>query len=157
MPTGFVLSKEIAIKTTLKTLKLLSDWTNHFIVECIPDIEGVLSPCSYFFEEPSHTEFTYLFPLWLLRIYGTQLSTYLIAPLVASDKNKTNKQKLFTCLYICVYACKLSHFSHVQLFLTLWTIVHQAPLSIGFSRHEYWSGLSCSPPGDLINTGIEPY
>ena len=39
MPTGFVLSKEIAIKTTLKNLKLLSDWTNHFIVECIPDIQ----------------------------------------------------------------------------------------------------------------------
>ena len=43
----------------------------------------------------------------------------------------------------------LSHFSHVQLFATLWTVIHQAPLSIGFSRQEYWSGLPCPSPGDL--------
>ena len=50
----------------------------------------------------------------------------------------------------------LSCFSHVQLFATLWTIVHQAPLSMGFSRQEYWSGLPCPPPADLPNPGIEP-
>ena len=43
----------------------------------------------------------------------------------------------------------LSHFGHVQLCETLWTVAHQAPLSMGFSRHEYWSGLPCLPPGDL--------
>ena len=47
-----------------------------------------------------------------------------------------------------------------QLCLTLcdpiWTIALQAPLSMGFSRPEYWSGLPCSPPGDLPNPGIEP-
>ena len=42
-----------------------------------------------------------------------------------------------------------SHFSHVQLTVTLWTVAHQAPLSMGFSRQEYWSELSCPPPGDL--------
>ena len=46
--------------------------------------------------------------------------------------------------------------SHVQLFATPWTIAHQAPLSMGFSRQEYWSGLPCSPPGDLPNPGIKP-
>ena len=50
----------------------------------------------------------------------------------------------------------LSHFSHVQLVATLWTVDHQAPLSMGFSRQEYWSGLPCPPPGDLPNLGIEP-
>ena len=45
---------------------------------------------------------------------------------------------------------------HVQLFATLWTAARQAPLSMEFSRHEYWSGLSCPPPGDLPNTEIEP-
>ena len=50
----------------------------------------------------------------------------------------------------------LSRFSHVQHFETLWTIAHQAPLSMGFSRQEYWSGLPCPPPGDLPNPGIEP-
>ena len=50
----------------------------------------------------------------------------------------------------------LSHCSCVRLFATPWTVVCQAPLSIGFSRQEYWSGLPCPPPGDLPNSGIEP-
>ena len=50
----------------------------------------------------------------------------------------------------------LSCFSRVQLFATLWTIARQALLSTGFSRHEYWSGLPCPPPGDLPNPGTEP-
>ena len=53
-------------------------------------------------------------------------------------------------------ACVLSHFSHVQLFVTLWTIAHQTPLSVGFSRQEYWSGLLFPSPGDIPNPGIEP-
>ena len=40
--------------------------------------------------------------------------------------------------------------------MTLWTIVHQAPLAMGFSRQEYWSELPCPPPGDLLNPGTEP-
>ena len=55
---------------------------------------------------------------------------------------------------LCV--CVLSHFSRVQLFATPWTIVHQAPLSMEFSRQEYWSGLPCPSPGGLPNPGIEP-
>ena len=43
----------------------------------------------------------------------------------------------------------LSHFSYAQLFATLWTVAHQASLSMGFSRQEYWSGLPCLLPGDL--------
>ena len=39
---------------------------------------------------------------------------------------------------------------------TPWTIAHQAPLSMGFSRQEYWSGLPFPSPGDLPNPGIEP-
>ena len=50
----------------------------------------------------------------------------------------------------------LSCFSHVQLFATVWTVACQAPLSMGFSRQEYWSGLPCPPPGDFPNPGIEP-
>ena len=46
--------------------------------------------------------------------------------------------------------------SHVQLFATLWTVAHQAHLSMGFSRQEYWSGLWCPLLGDLPNPGIEP-
>ena len=46
--------------------------------------------------------------------------------------------------------------SRVQLFATPWTVDHQAPLSIGFSRQEYWSGLPCPSPGDLRDPGTEP-
>ena len=49
----------------------------------------------------------------------------------------------------------LSHFSHDQLFSTLWTVACQAPLFMGFSEQEYWSGLTFPSPGDLPNTGIE--
>ena len=52
--------------------------------------------------------------------------------------------------------CVLSHFSHIQLFATLWTGACQAPLSMGFSWQEYRSGLPCSLPGDLPDPGIEP-
>ena len=45
-------------------------------------------------------------------------------------------------------ACMLSHFSHVRLCATLWTAAHQAPLSTGFSRQEYWSGLPFPSPVD---------
>ena len=53
------------------------------------------------------------------------------------------------------YVCKLSRFSHVQV-CDPWTVAHQAPLSMGFSRQEYWSGLPFPSPGDLPDPGIEP-
>ena len=49
----------------------------------------------------------------------------------------------------------LSHFSCVQFLATLWSLAHQAPLSIGFSRQEYWSGLPWLSLGDLPKSGIE--
>ena len=49
----------------------------------------------------------------------------------------------------------LSCFRRVRLFATPRTVAHQAPLSMGFSRQEYWSGLPCPPPGDVPNPGIE--
>ena len=53
-------------------------------------------------------------------------------------------------------AYMLSHFSHVQLFATLWIIACQASLPMGFSRQEYWSRLPCHPPGDLPAQGSNP-
>ena len=55
---------------------------------------------------------------------------------------------------MCVCVCMLSHFSHVQLFATPWSVAHQAPLSLGFFRQEYWSRFLCPPPRDLPNPGI---
>ena len=58
--------------------------------------------------------------------------------------------------YIMGWVCAvLSCFSHVWLFATLWTVAGQAPLSMGFSRQEYWSGLPRPPPGDLPDPGFE--
>ena len=61
------------------------------------------------------------------------------------------------CVCVCVCMCVwvLSHFSSVQLFTTLWTVAYQAPLSMEFSRQEYWSGLPCPPPGNLPNPRIK--
>ena len=57
----------------------------------------------------------------------------------------------FFCACMCVQLI-----SCVWLFEIPWTVAHQAPLSMGFSRQEYWSGLPCPPPGDLPNAEIEP-
>ena len=65
--------------------------------------------------------------------------------------NNNNKKQAINNLP----ACMLSRFGHVQFFPTLCTVACQAPLSIGFSRQEYWSGLPCPTPGDLLDPGIE--
>ena len=52
------------------------------------------------------------------------------------------------CMCVCV--------SHVWLFEIPWTVAHQTPLSMRFSKQEYWSELLCPPPGDLPKSGIEP-
>ena len=55
---------------------------------------------------------------------------------------------------VCCTAISL--FSCIQSFVTLWTVALQALLSMGFSRHKYWSGLPCPPPEDLSDPGIKP-
>ena len=76
-----------------------------------------------------------------------------------------NKMQFQKCLFritsptsflIDVSVLLLSQFNHVWLFATLWTVAHQAPLSKGFSRQEYCSGLPCPPPGNLPDSGIKP-
>ena len=57
------------------------------------------------------------------------------------------------CVCVCVCVCMLSR---VQVFAAPWTLAHQAPLSMGFFRQEYLSGLPFPSAGDLPNPGIEP-
>ena len=57
--------------------------------------------------------------------------------------------------YHSLHTCMLSCFSHVWFFATLWTVAHQAPLSMGVSKQEYWSGLPFPLPGDLPSPGTE--
>ena len=70
-------------------------------------------------------------------------------------------QRFLCCVRVCVCACTRAHtcmhsFSPVQLFDTPWTAAHQAPLSMGFSRQEYWMGCHFLLQGDLPEPGIEP-
>ena len=65
------------------------------------------------------------------------------------------------CVCVCVRACKrvcmgAQSLGRVWLIVTPWTVAHQAPLSMEFSRREYWSGLPCPPPGDPPHPSIEP-
>ena len=65
---------------------------------------------------------------------------------------------------ICIYSTRsktkapvsAQFLNHVRLFETPWTVARQTPLSIEFSRKEYWSGLPIPIPGDLLDPGIEP-
>ena len=66
-----------------------------------------------------------------------------------------SKTKYFTSSLTSSLKIKVKSLSHVRLFVTPWTVTHQAPPSMGFSRREYWSGLPFPTPGDLPNPGIE--
>ena len=65
--------------------------------------------------------------------------------------NTNNKQLLSKLLSNLLF----SRFSHIQLIATPWTVAHQAPLSMTFSRQEYWGGLPFPPPGDLPDPGLK--
>ena len=60
--------------------------------------------------------------------------------------------QILVCLLFPVFSVAY----YVRLFATPWTVACQAPLSVGFSRQEYWSRLPCPPPGDLSNAEIKP-
>ena len=71
-------------------------------------------------------------------------------------KNENKKIETFSSsIPINGYACS-QLLSHVCLLATLWTVACQAPLSMGFSRQEYWSELPCPSPGHLPNLGSNP-
>ena len=67
------------------------------------------------------------------------------------------KKKKYICIHNCLLLLLLLRlFSLAQLCVTPWTAAHQAPLSMGFSRQEYWGGLPFPSAGDLPDPGIEP-
>ena len=72
--------------------------------------------------------------------------------IVLGSYRRIVKRVQIDLIYICVY---LSH-SVIHLFVTSWTVAHQAPLSMGFSRQEYCNELPFPSPGDLPDPGIEP-
>ena len=79
-----------------------------------------------------------------------------VSKLMLSNPVKCGHITKYLKIYIIDDTHMLSCFSHVWHFVIFLTVAHQAPLSMGISKQEYWSGLSCPPPGDLLDPEIEP-
>ena len=88
-----------------------------------------------------------------MRPYCYWLRRCIIKQCLSDLKYIPSMFKLLTALRMGV--CPRT-FHFVWLFVVLWTVAHQAPLFTGFSRQEYWSGLPCSPPGNLPHPRIDP-
>ena len=85
------------------------------------------------------------------------LGSGLMSAMLLKDR-KNPIQSFFACLVPLLQyrKWKCQSLSRVRLFVTPWTVAHQAPLSVEFSRQEYWSGLPGPPPGDRPDPGIKP-
>ena len=70
--------------------------------------------------------------------------------------HEVNRVKRLAQSLVHSKSSQVKSLSRVRLFVTPWTVAHQAPLPMGFSRQEYWSGLSFASLGDLLDPGIEP-
>ena len=97
---------------------------------------------------------------WWAAIYGVAQSRTRLKQLSSSSSKVLQRQysAVFKSTELrdrCVRV--LICFSCVRLFVTLWTVACQAPLSMGFSKQEYWSELPCPPPGDQSDLGIKPH
>ena len=97
-------------------------------------------------------------PLEIIRCssYEVAISTFLLILAICNFSGYVNPWfwESEVCVCVCVYM--LSRFSCVWLFVTPWTVARQSPVSMGFSRQEYWCVLPLPPPGNLPNPGIEP-
>ena len=100
------------------------------------------------FQSTSSSSLSSLLIFWYCRRFLQCANIYVETP-QGRFKNSMSYRKVTVC-------CMLSCFCRVWLFATPWTAACQAPLSMGFLRQEYWSGLPRSPTGDLHNPGIEP-
>ena len=85
------------------------------------------------------------------RSHMPQGAKQLLKPVVWNPCSATRGTTIVRSLCVCTCA-----HSPVRLFATPWTVAHQAPLSMGFPRQEYWSGLPIPPPEDLPELGIQP-
>ena len=89
------------------------------------------------------------------KLHMTERLHFILAtPLPLQSSHLERPERLSPSLKFSVVA--VQSLSRVRLFATLWTVAFQAPLSMGLSRQEYWSGLPFPSPGDLPNQGIEP-
>ena len=90
---------------------------------------------------------------WVIHTNFNPINNYKISINNMCDYISVHYIYIYVLHYIYMLAQSLSCVQH---FATLWTVAHQAPLSMEFSRQEYWSGLPFLPPGDLLDPGIKP-
>ena len=90
-----------------------------------------------------------------LKTYDLVLLFFVYVPSTYHDVKHLHKFIIYVLPCNYMHACMFSRFSCVHLFAILWTVAHQAPLSMGFSRQESWHGLLCPPPEDFPSPGIE--
>ena len=99
-------------------------------------------------KENAHNHLSSPLPFLIISFFATR--EFITSAICSYNKMLLSLEKVIACM-----SCVLSCFSHVWLFETLWTVACQTPLSMGFSREEYWSGLPCPTLGDLPSPGIE--
>ena len=81
---------------------------------------------------------------------------YFVILIPELDKHRLSPFRLSILhTWISIHTCVLTCFSRVWLCATVWNVARQAPLSLGFSRQEYWNGFPCPPPGDFSDPEIE--
>ena len=90
--------------------------------------------------------------------WGNNMSAHSLEMLFRSSHSSqpADESHFSKNLYVSKVKGKVKTLSRVRLFATPWTVAHQTPPSMGFSRQEYWSGLPFPSPGDLPDPGIEP-
>ena len=113
---------------------------------------GLQTPCRPSVLCGNPTFLLSLSSLTLLNIFHTFI-------LFSSYQHPSHQLTFSRCLCFSFYlgnVVVVQSLSHILLFAIPWTVACQAPLSMGFPRQEYWSGLSFPSPGDLPNSGIEP-
>ena len=89
-------------------------------------------------------------------IQGRNLYLILLVNIILLLQVKTHSCIVKLMCLVTNAMCVLSHFSCIWLFSTPWSVAHQAPLCMGFSRQECWSAQPFLPPGDLPDSGTEP-
>ena len=98
------------------------------------------------------------------RIHLTLTKMSLIKKIIENVDREVEKLEFKKYLFLAALSLscstqrkrKVKSLSHVRLFATPWSVAYQAPLSMGFSRQDYWSGVPFPPPGDLPHPAIEP-
>ena len=121
--------------------------------------DNLISGCLSFLPPVDHilSELSTMTPLSWVALHSMAHSFIELHKPLHHDKAVIHEgdRSVSIALYI-LDVCELSHFSRVRFFMIPWTVAYQAPLFMGFSGQEYWSGLPCPPRGDLPNPWTEP-